>query len=232
MKLCTRTWGDGDRLALLIHGGTSDSRTWATVAPELAARGYRVVAPDLRGHGRSPRGRYDDPEAYVGDLIDTLPTDADLAIGHSLGGLFLSLAADRLRPHNLILSEPGFDQDIKPLDFFDTVRALLPSLTAESLQSAHPRWTEQAVALALDAAACLDLDLLEGLKAFRGIDFRPVRAPGHALLQIAGVDSTVKPTTAAELARRGFQVDLIADAGHDIHHDNMPGFLDSLDAFA
>lgn len=56
MKLNTREWGTGDRLALLVHGIMSDHRSWRSVGPALAGRGYRVIAVDLRGHGASPRG--------------------------------------------------------------------------------------------------------------------------------------------------------------------------------
>jgi pimeloyl-ACP methyl ester carboxylesterase len=59
VRLATRTWGEGDGagrpLAVLVHGVTSSSRTWWRVGPALAARGFRVVAVDLRGHGASPR---------------------------------------------------------------------------------------------------------------------------------------------------------------------------------
>src|SRR5262249_11181288 len=67
MKLNVREWGTGDRTAVLIHGITSDSGSWWRFGPDLAARGYHVLAPDLRGHGLSPRGEYG-PEAWAGDL--------------------------------------------------------------------------------------------------------------------------------------------------------------------
>ncbi|WP_317628661.1 alpha/beta fold hydrolase [Gordonia hankookensis] len=52
--LCTRWWGEGDRVAVLLHGMTTDSGSWWAVGPALAARGYRVVAPDLPGPRRQP----------------------------------------------------------------------------------------------------------------------------------------------------------------------------------
>ena len=52
--LAAREWGDGDRVAVLIHGMAGDGGDWAPVAPLIAARGFRVVAVDLPGHGRSP----------------------------------------------------------------------------------------------------------------------------------------------------------------------------------
>src|ERR1700685_3993853 len=83
MKLNVHEWGIGDRTALLIHGLFADHQNWYRVGPALAERGYRVIAPDLRGHGASPRGTYS-PELWAADLIESLPKNADLAIGHSL----------------------------------------------------------------------------------------------------------------------------------------------------
>jgi pimeloyl-ACP methyl ester carboxylesterase len=44
-------WGAGEPLVLL-HGATVTHAMWASVIPDLAAQ-YRVIAPDLRGHGRT-----------------------------------------------------------------------------------------------------------------------------------------------------------------------------------
>ncbi|MCB0026454.1 MAG: alpha/beta fold hydrolase, partial [Anaerolineales bacterium] len=57
MKLHALTWGDpaAERSAVLIHGVTSNSQSWIRVGPRLAEQGYYVVAPDLRGHGDSPK---------------------------------------------------------------------------------------------------------------------------------------------------------------------------------
>src|SRR5215831_11292952 len=91
MKLNVREWGTGDRFAVLIHGITSDSTGWRRLGPDLAGRGYHVLAPDLRGHGLSPRGDYS-PEAWADDVVESLPARPELALGHSLGGIVLALA--------------------------------------------------------------------------------------------------------------------------------------------
>ncbi len=44
-------WGTGEPL-LLLHGATVTHAMWAPVVPALAQH-YRVIAPDLRGHGRT-----------------------------------------------------------------------------------------------------------------------------------------------------------------------------------
>ena len=40
---------------LLIHGWPDSGRLWRHQVPHLAGRGFRVIAPDLRGFGRSGR---------------------------------------------------------------------------------------------------------------------------------------------------------------------------------
>ena len=77
LKLSYLTWGEpGAPDLLLLHGGGLDATDWREVAPELAAAGYRVTAPDLRGCGESDW----DPDAHYG-VEDTL-TDIDELLEH------------------------------------------------------------------------------------------------------------------------------------------------------
>lgn len=46
-------YGKGKHGVVLAHGGRFNKETWAKQAPELVKAGYRVVAIDLRGYGRS-----------------------------------------------------------------------------------------------------------------------------------------------------------------------------------
>jgi pimeloyl-ACP methyl ester carboxylesterase len=81
---------------ILIHGGGQTRHSWGSAALELAAKGYYVVALDLRGHGDSdwaPDAQYG-IDAQVGDLravIREMPNPPVL-IGASMGGL-ISLTA-------------------------------------------------------------------------------------------------------------------------------------------
>ena len=80
--------------ALLVHGYMDAAATWDLVAPALAARGLRVLAPDLRGFGDGPRvgpgGYYHFPDYVldVAELVDAfVPEGAPLlVVGHSMGG--------------------------------------------------------------------------------------------------------------------------------------------------
>ncbi|WP_395334704.1 alpha/beta hydrolase [Novosphingobium sp. BL-8H] len=76
---------------MLIHGWTADSHDWSWQLPVLEGK-YRVVAVDLRGHGRSqimPSGSYD-PEDYVADIEALIERDFPgqkfILVGHSMGG--------------------------------------------------------------------------------------------------------------------------------------------------
>ena len=87
-RLAYRRAGTGPVL-VLIHGITSDSRTWRRVMPYLARR-FTVIAPDLLGHGGSdkPRGDYSlgAHASSVRDLLVALGHDRASFVGHSLGG--------------------------------------------------------------------------------------------------------------------------------------------------
>lgn len=91
--------GKGARPFLLLHGLSSNSRTWDEVADRLAAEGHAVYAVDLRGHGESdePDDGYDTATA-VADLAALLPSldlSGVLVAGHSWGGtIALRLAAE------------------------------------------------------------------------------------------------------------------------------------------
>jgi pimeloyl-ACP methyl ester carboxylesterase len=87
-RVAYRDSGSGEVL-LLIHGMAGSSDTWRAVIPQLAKK-YRVVAPDLLGHGRSdkPRGDYSLGAfaVWLRDLLDELGIARATIVGQSLGG--------------------------------------------------------------------------------------------------------------------------------------------------
>lgn len=80
--------GHGDVL-LLLHGMAGSSATWRSVIPALS-RDFRVVAPDLLGHGGSDKPRSDYSlgafAVLLRDLLDALGITRATIVGHSLGG--------------------------------------------------------------------------------------------------------------------------------------------------
>ena len=96
--------GEGDDVALFLHGFPESKRSWRAQLPALAALGWRAVAPDLRGYGNSsrPKGR----AAYrlehlttdVAALFDALGARRRLLIAHDWGGIIAwAFAAQRVQ---------------------------------------------------------------------------------------------------------------------------------------
>jgi len=98
--------GEGDHLALCLHGFPESRFSWRYQLPLLAALGYRAWAPDLRGYGETePKPR--DVASYrierlmedVAALIDASGAKKVTLIGHDWGaGLAWTFAANRVRP--------------------------------------------------------------------------------------------------------------------------------------
>jgi pimeloyl-ACP methyl ester carboxylesterase len=84
----------GGRSVVLMHGFPDDIHAYDDVAPPLAAAGYRVIVPYLRGYG--PTGFLDDntprsgEQAALGhdllDLIDALDLKRPILAGYDWGG--------------------------------------------------------------------------------------------------------------------------------------------------
>jgi pimeloyl-ACP methyl ester carboxylesterase len=74
---------------VLLHGIAGSSHTWDPVLP-LLAPDFRVIAPDMLGHGASakPRGDYSLGAFASGvrDLLDLIDIEQVTIVGHSLGG--------------------------------------------------------------------------------------------------------------------------------------------------
>jgi pimeloyl-ACP methyl ester carboxylesterase len=91
--------GDDGPLALCLHGFPDSAWTWRHLLPELAAAGFRAVAPWLRGYaptGIPADGRYQNG-ARVRDAIglhEALGGDGDaVVIGHDWGAMAANGAA-------------------------------------------------------------------------------------------------------------------------------------------
>ena len=231
MHLSTRSWGSGERYAVLLHGMTSDSGAWHRVAPRLAEAGYACVAVDLPGHGLSPRGGYTLAEC-VEALLDTVPAGPALAVGHSFGGLVLSAAVPRLRPGAAVYVDPpwrlGPGTDPATLERF----RLAPAQTGEQLALENPRWSPSDLHYVLAGRSRWDpasLALLD--EARRTGPHLPAAAPVPSLVVRADGSDCVGDEDAEHLRRAGFTVRTVAAAGHSVFRDDLEGFLAALDGF-
>lgn len=88
---------------VLVHGWSQHHLSWSKQLSSDLAQSYRMIAPDLRGHGASDKP--DDPSAYdhsapwaadMAAIIDQLGLDQPILLGWSMGGFVLF---DYLRHH-------------------------------------------------------------------------------------------------------------------------------------
>lgn len=114
-RYTVRSAGGGPAL-LLLHGFTGSSETWASFVPDLS-RHWRVIAPDLPGHGGTPPPadvhtyRMDDCAHDIASLLDVLDVEQAIVVGYSMGGrLALHFAVrfpERVRTLVLESASPG-----------------------------------------------------------------------------------------------------------------------------
>jgi pimeloyl-ACP methyl ester carboxylesterase len=94
--------GDGPPV-LLLHGPGEFAALWGRVIPDLVTT-YRVVAPDLPGHGATglPDGPLDNDcvLAWLGELIERTCASPPALVGHLLGGAIAAHFASE-RPDQL-----------------------------------------------------------------------------------------------------------------------------------
>lgn len=238
MRLNVARWeGDGSRgTAVLLHGVTSNAASWARVGPLLAAMGFEVYGPDLRGHGDSPRadGHYSIDE-MLQDLPDSLPADPDLLVGHSFGGTLaiLGIADGLLTPRSLLLEDPvlHFADRERPAAYLAQDEATLPR-TIDGTLALNPRWDPLDAAGKVASLAAIDWghmrqvfagnapwDLRDALVSLAG------RLP---ILVLLAQDSVYVP--AADSARLADALGPewvvgVEGSGHSIHRDDLPRFM-------
>ena len=99
ISMAFRDIGNGPAL-LLLHGFTGTGEVWDPFLEDLSAA-FRIIVPDLRGHGRSinPSGHFTHRELAFDlfNLLDQLGIDTLSAIGSSMGAMTLLHAATQQR---------------------------------------------------------------------------------------------------------------------------------------
>lgn len=105
VELAVREEGEGTPVVLL-HGFPDSSRVWRRQIPALAAAGFRVLAPDLRGLGESDKPQ--EVEAYrmttiakdVVAILDHFGIERAHVVGHDFGANLAWVVAG-LHPHRV-----------------------------------------------------------------------------------------------------------------------------------
>jgi pimeloyl-ACP methyl ester carboxylesterase len=105
--------GDSNgRTALLLHGRNFPSSYWQTTIKALAAAGYRVVAPDQIGFGKSSKPlsdlHFDELARNTASLLDSLNIETVDVVAHSMGGMLATRFARAYpaRVERMVLAAP------------------------------------------------------------------------------------------------------------------------------
>lgn len=226
--------GDGPPVVLL-HPFPANHKAWLPAAELLASR-YRLILPDLRGHGQSGAGTGPATmEKHAADLLrltEACGVGKAVFAGVSIGGyvLFELWRRHRERIAGLILCDTraGADSDearvnrLKaaddveqqgPVPFIDS---MIPKLLGDTTRTTRPDLVERVRKMMLETSAA-------GIAAAqRGMAARPDSLPDLKTINVptlvmVGAEDTVTPLTEAELLQRqiaGSRLEVIPRAGH------------------
>jgi pimeloyl-ACP methyl ester carboxylesterase len=114
--------GDGEPL-LLLHGFTGSGDDWVHAGRDALAQRYRLIIPDLRGHGRTPNPApvltMRQCALDVLALLDRLGIARCKAIGMSMGGNILlhlaTRARDRVEAMVLVSATPYYPEQARAI---------------------------------------------------------------------------------------------------------------------
>ncbi len=128
------------RTVLLLHGRNFPASYWDGTIKALTAAGYRVVAPDQIGFGKSSKPlsdlHFDQLARNTASLLDTLGIDKVSLVGHSMGGM-LAVRFARAYPERvdkIVLTAPIGLEDY---------RLYVPSLPPDKLLEIEEKVTPE-----------------------------------------------------------------------------------------
>lgn len=219
---------------VLLHGFPFSGAIWQAQLDALSAD-YRVIVPDLRGHGHSPApaGTYgmDLMARDVLALLDALGIKRAVWAGHSMGG-YVTMAALRIAPERVIgaafvATHPHADSPEKRMQRLQSAQIALQNGAGETANSMmgvlFAPGLDRRSETAQQVYRIMGSTLAEGVAgALRGMADRPssvatLQAMTQPALVIAGEDDLiVGPDAAREMAGLVPQAKLvvISQAGH------------------
>lgn len=242
-------YGGKGRPLLLIPGITSPAITWGFVAEQLAAR-FDVYVLDVRGRGLSESGPHlgYDLDSYAADaagIISALGLKDCVVLGHSMGAR-IALRLGHNNPANIArmvlvdppVSGPGRREYPAKLPWYvDSIRQSLKGMSAEEMRAFCPSWTEEQLQLRAEwLHTCDEAAIVETFERFHTEDVHQdvPHLPCPALLVVATRGGVILPEDEEELKTLSAHITVtrVADAGHMIPWDNLPGFIEAVMPFA
>lgn len=234
LVLPSMRWGSprAGHQALLLHGLTSSGACWWRIAEGLAARGWRVTAPDLRGHGAAPPAEDFSIAAISADVsgVEDLTRPSapwGLVVGHSLGGAVATAVAAR---------HPGWATGLLLLDPVITLPGDVEGLVQEGLEELsadvvtiardHPRWHPEDVRLKELSAGQTGPAVVESFfRTNAGVsqlsELASITCPVTVLAADPSLGAAFTEAEALQVGERSpdFRWRVLEGVGHSVHRD-------------
>lgn len=236
---------------LFLHGAAQHAGAWEPVAERMAARGYRALALDSRGHGASDHAPPYDEAGYASDVVAAIEAigGSVALVGHSTG----SLVAMRVAAEHPALVRAAVFIDIDPqpperqrarlqeagtkparrFDSLDDLLAGVARILPDIDEATARRFTERAYERVEDGSFAQRLDQ-RTLAEWPRFDQRPL-LPSIVCpaLVVRGRESVVASeeatTEAVRLLPRGTSA--VLPGGHLLHMQHPDAFAEALEAF-
>jgi 3-oxoadipate enol-lactonase len=231
------------RAVVLLHGFPLSRAMWVEQIPDLGAM-YRVIAPDLRGHGGSPapEGVYtmDEMADDVIQTLDSLHISEPVVLGGlSMGGyVALSLILrypQRVRALMLMDTQAGADSVEAAATREGTAKAVLEAGGAAPIVDPmmgrlfSPLTRERRPERLTPLREVMEQTTARGIAgALRGMAIRPDRRADLARISVptlvlVGEDDVITPPAVARSlaeAIPGAHLEVIPEAGHMAPYEN------------
>jgi pimeloyl-ACP methyl ester carboxylesterase len=237
-KLFVETMGEGQDV-ILLHPTPLDHAFWLPVAEMLAQR-YRLILPDLRGHGQSEAGEGPITVEKLGEdverLMDELEIGKALFAGCSIGGYTLyelwRRMPERINALAFCSAKPQADADAnraKRQEWIEGIRlhgthdffeAMLTSLIGPTARGRFPQKINEAREMMQSVSAEAVIAIQQGLAARPDsvATARTIRVPACVVAAAEDSGSTVEDMKLlAEQIRNGgygSEFHVLHDAGH------------------
>jgi 3-oxoadipate enol-lactonase len=242
MRLAYLDEGPGP-CVVLLHGYPLSREMWREQVSGIGSI-YRIIAPDLRGHGASsaPEGVYtmDEMAGDVIELIDTLHITEPFVLGGLSMGGYVALALinrypDRVRALMLMDTQAGADTPEAALTREATARSVLEAGSAAAVAAAMlprvftKRTLEERPERVEPIKAVMEQTTPRGIAgALRGMAIRPDRRAELANIKVptlvlVGEEDVVTPPSVAKAMADAIpdaRLEVIPKAGHLAPYEN------------
>jgi N-formylmaleamate deformylase len=243
IELSVAEYGKGGPPLVLLHGIGSRYVSWWPVLGALADH-FRLVIPDMRGHGDSDKPGagylFDDYADDLDGLLAAYRIDRPFIIGHSLGALTaLTWASTHsAQAASIVLEDPPTTSGHGDTDMLGGWLALSSGTIDEAVamyRERFPDWTEEeryrrAISITSTAPGVFQ-DLIDVIDAGGYADWlelaKKIQTPVLIVHGELEHGSSTKPEIVAqfEAANPNVQSIVISGGGHSLHRDNTEAFL-------